>query len=50
MSANTTELKPIKDVITELGVDITKGLSDEEVKNRIKKYGYNEVEEKKNHQ
>jgi H+-transporting ATPase len=47
MSANTTELKPIKDVITELGVDITKGLSDEEVKNRIKKYGYNEVEEKK---
>ncbi len=41
------KLPSLDDVIRELGVDVSKGLSDEEVRERARKYGYNEVEEKK---
>ncbi|MGC9132993.1 MAG: plasma-membrane proton-efflux P-type ATPase [Nanopusillaceae archaeon] len=37
----------INKVIQELNVDINYGLSEEEVKKRLEKYGYNSIEEKK---
>ncbi|MCL4344650.1 MAG: plasma-membrane proton-efflux P-type ATPase [Nitrososphaerota archaeon] len=46
MSASNPQ-KPVNDVITELGVDVKSGLSEDEVKKRVQQYGYNEIEEKK---
>ncbi|WP_456464055.1 HAD-IC family P-type ATPase, partial [Persephonella sp.] len=38
--------KPIEEILVEFGVNTKKGLSDEEAKERIKKYGLNEIPEK----
>jgi H+-transporting ATPase len=38
--------KPIEEVLKELQTDIKKGLSEEEAKERLKKYGLNEIPEK----
>jgi len=45
--ANPFETKPITEVLSELKVQVKKGLSDEEVKQRQTTYGLNEVVEKK---
>ncbi|BBL45419.1 copper-exporting P-type ATPase B [Nanobdella aerobiophila] len=37
----------IDDIIKDLSVDINSGLSESEIQERIKKYGYNSIEEKK---
>jgi magnesium-transporting ATPase (P-type) len=41
------EFFDINKIIQELNVDINYGLSEEEVKKRLEKYGYNSIEEKK---
>ncbi|WP_293449221.1 plasma-membrane proton-efflux P-type ATPase [Persephonella sp.] len=38
--------KPVEEVIKEFQTDLKKGLSEEEVKERLKKYGLNEIPEK----
>lgn len=38
---------PIDDLVKSLNVDVSKGLSEDEVEKRVKIYGYNEVPEKK---
>ncbi|MCL4384769.1 MAG: cation-translocating P-type ATPase [Cyanobacteria bacterium] len=38
--------KHIEDIVSELGTDIVKGLSDEEAKKRLSDFGYNEIKEK----
>jgi len=45
--ANPFETKPITEVLSELKVQVKKGLSDEDVKQRQTTYGINEVAEKK---
>ena len=39
--------KPVDEVVKLLSTDLDKGLSEEEAKKRLQKYGYNAVEEKK---
>lgn len=47
MSGNLPPKKSFEELLKELGVDPLKGLTSEEVKNRQKKFGLNEVVEKK---
>ena len=46
VGANLFETKPITEVLSELEVQVEKGLSDEEVKQRQTTYSFNEVVEK----
>jgi Cation transporter/ATPase, N-terminus. len=47
VSGNLPPKKSFEELLKELGVDPLKGLTSEEVKNRQKKFGHNEVVEKK---
>lgn len=46
-TTKTAENKALSDLISELGVSPEQGLSDSEVNERIRQYGYNEISEEK---